>query len=91
MAKLDLYDIPIDIQNLDFTGDISIIRSIEKLKETSRSNEDAYHWLQSTFVFLEEAANSIRAHEYNMKNVQIKTHSRLQSIFKFERDVMYRL
>lgn len=87
MLELKPYDIPDDIQDIEFEADAAKFEMLESLIPESRSNEANYIKLLSAMVHLEDAANSGRVRRFNLRNIQLIYESQNDNIFAIELDV----
>lgn len=78
MGKLEEFDIPENIINIEFKDDGASKLAFEELIQLrdKLNTAEEYHSLFSAMIFLEEAA-SVERRDYDLKAVQIALRSRI--------------
>lgn len=87
MMNFKVYEIPSDIQELEFEQKRSNLHGFKTLIDRLRSDEDSYISAFTTLLHMDEAANSTSIRQFDLQNIQMKTHSSVDNIFKIVYDV----
>lgn len=87
MANLKTYEIPIDIQELEFYENTSKIRYFDTLVKQSRSDQQSYTSAFTALIHMEEAANSTTARSFNLYSIKMKIKNAVGNLFKIDRNV----
>lgn len=82
-----MYDIPINIRELEFENDTSSAGIYKEIKQKIRSDEASYISLMTAMIHMEEAANSKGVKKYDLHNIRFTLHSFIDRLFKVKYDV----
>lgn len=81
------YEIPSNIQKLEFNKETSFLSDFEALGQKCRQDEISYNAAFTAMIQMEEAANSRGLRDYNLENVEIILHSHADHAFKIRYNV----
>lgn len=84
MANLEVYGIPEYVWEIEFDNNQTNLDRIEQMARDAATDELSYLALNTALIHLEEAANSRKVQIYDLKNIQLKLHSRIDKIFELE-------